>query len=215
VSVTPGARLSGVVSVVADRKDSFLGPSGSLISTTGVDRMFAEQADAELGNSRSLSVSADLMLTGTGEVTIPEIKDHVWSYSHEAKPKSDVQARLREIDGTIEREGQRRTMPVAAGGRRRKVSRIIQECSAVHNESGAGRNTRRGATDYARKSGELEQCYSAMRFRKYLDKRKMKAPDFIDHCDFRVLQAERQAEKERIRAIGWSGMVLTARQRLK
>jgi hypothetical protein len=52
-----------------------------------------------------------------------------------------------------------------------------------------------------------------MRYRKFLDKRGAQVPDFIDNCDFRALRSERKAEKEKMKTIGGSGVMLQRPQR--
>jgi hypothetical protein len=164
--------------------------------------------------------TGDSAAKGSGApVTIQEIQDHVWIYSHEAHPDDEPRMAARELTGGFASDGAQIAMEAADGGGRRKMARIIHECSALQQESDELRKriARSSSGDEGddQRAERLESSYSAMRYRKFLDKRGAKAPDFIDHCDFRQLRSERKAEKEKMRTIGWSGVVLQASERNK
>jgi hypothetical protein len=173
-----------------------LGPelSDPIVSLTSVDKFFANDETAELPQSDTNSSVQGFRIPPP--VTISQIRDHVWIYSHEQHPKGDTDLTAHALDGEMV-EG---TLNVRESRGRRKVTTIVRGYSAVEQE---GRNMRKGVIGRplrAARSAELESCYSALRYRKYLFKNHCVVPDFIDECDFQQLQAQRRAEKEKERA---------------
>jgi hypothetical protein len=200
-------------------KSQLLQASDPLASTTAVDEFFARaEADEALGSAPPATADS----TGPGRsapVTIQEIQDHVWMYSHEVHPDDEPRMIPKPLTGGFASDGAQMMMEVANKGGRRKMARIIHECSAVQQESDELRRkiARRSVGDkgHEERAKKLERSYSAMRYRKFLDKRGVKAPDFIDHCDFKQLRSERKAEKEKMRSLGWSGVMLQASEKHK
>jgi hypothetical protein len=161
-------------------------PSDPIVSLTRPDE--AEDA-ADAAHARAGPTDDDCRAPSA--VTIAEIRDNVWAHAHRRHPRGDTAIAARPIDGAIEEDA----ISLRESRGRKKVTQIVAQYSAVE-KSGRSTPENPGTEDRAQ---ELERCYSALRYRKYVFRNHGKVPDFIDNCDFQALQEERRAEKEQQR----------------
>lgn len=208
-----GIKLSRKFTSFLDRgaKVEYIERCDSVMSITSLDAPLEAEADED---SPTNDRSGEIHIPNTGGVTIDDIKEHVWIYAHDELKKEEM-IPVKHMEGVMEMDGQRRTISLAKTRGQRKVTNAISEHSSVEREYEDLRRRMENdclvATDDRCKEG-LERSYSALKYRKYLYKRKMKVPKFVEDCDFTDLQKRRAEEKELFRLVGWSGMVLDVRK---
>jgi hypothetical protein len=131
--------------------------------------------------------------------TVAEIQENVWKYSREQNPghESDLTAQC--VEGTFTG----RALAIRESRGRKKVTQIVKGYSAVEQEGMELKKTAALREINNERTAELEKCYSAMRYRKYLFKNRFPVPPFIDNCDFQKLREERRVEKgkDRVRKV--------------
>jgi hypothetical protein len=164
-----------------------------IISTSRVDEFTAKLASNETPHIHSQHSSTEDFRTAP--VTMSEIQDHIWLFSREQNPRGEEERTARSVDGDFTGK----SLCVRESRGKKKVTTILRLYSSA--EEAASRRVgsrRRPPSPRALQAAEsLSQCYSALRYRKFLERGRMVVPDFIDNCDFQQLQAERRAEKAR------------------
>lgn len=136
----------------------------------------------------------------TAMPTIQDIKDHVWLWCHENGPKEEKDPIHEYPARFVRKSGVNEAIKETTAGER-KVKRIISRYSKTEREREANQqkilsHKIKLSTSEEENRKRLSKSYSAMKYRKYSDKKRTNNPDFIEDLDFTELKQERRVEKK-------------------
>ena len=217
-NVASQMRLSRIISNQMMNKNKMFETSDSVISFKPIITEIEEEEDRKVMTGRSEIKENEKPKTILAPATIHDLEEQVWAHSHELNKKdNDKKVEGLNAEFVHDNTGHYQIVKIHSRGER-KLKKAIQETSfAEHeimdlNKSLKGTSLKKGKEQKILK--ELENSYSAYKYKKYLDKQKLDVPDFFERADFSNIQISRRSVKDMVKTLGWEQYaVSSARKR--
>jgi hypothetical protein len=127
-------------------------------------------------------------------ITQEEWQDNIRKFARRQKQKPQV--RTNHVDGSMKNDGKRDVICWNRGTGRRKVQKIVDQCSGTGGEM----EELELQWTQKKKLDGIKSSFSAMKFKKFCDRKMLPVPDFVADCDFSDLRRVIKAQKKAFRA---------------